>query len=248
MLEKDNFYHGDNLDLIKLIDDNYIDLTITSPPYDDIRTYDNIKNWGHDCFKKIANELFRVTKSGGVVVWVVGDQTKDGTESGTSFRQALYFKEIGYNIHDTMIYAKTSTPYPFGFKSNRYTQAFEYMFVFSKGKPKTSNLIKDKKNYYVGINTATKRQKNGDLVPSNPYFVNSCGYRTNIWEYSQGYGKQGDHFAIKHPASFPEKLVEDHILTWSNVNDIVLDPFAGPGTVLKVAKKAKRHYIGFEIN
>jgi site-specific DNA-methyltransferase (adenine-specific) len=121
--------------------ENFVDLTITSPPYDDMRNY---KGHGFNDFEKIVPELLRVTKNDGVVVWIVGDQTIKGDETGTSFRQALFFKEVGFNLFDTMIYLKT----PRGAVGNNrtYWQTFEYMFVFAKGSPKTINLIKDRAN------------------------------------------------------------------------------------------------------
>lgn len=243
-------YNENCLDTMARIINPIIDLTITSPPYDNLRDY---KGYSFD-FEPIAKELFRVTKPGGVVVWVVGDAVINGSETGTSFRQALFFKEIGFNIHDTMIYKKNTASMPSGKNSNRYTQIFEYMFIFSKGKPKTANLFFDKPNVWAGCQTwgtATKRQVDGTNKDSGlgDKKINEFGARENIWEYvcSGGFG-QTDPLAYDHPATFPEKLVEDHILTWSNKEDLVYDPFLGSGTTVLISIKNKRQYLGSEIS
>ena len=240
---------GDCLEVMKGLPDKCIDLTVTSPPYDDLRTYNGF-NWD---FEGVAKELYRITKPGGVVVWVVSDATINGSETGTSFRQALYFKEIGFNLHDTMIYQKTGCTYP---ETNRYYPSFEYMFVFSKGKPKTVNLIADKPNKNFGKKvTGTERKPDGTLKPHTAVknktnrTVKKFGVRTNVWLYSVGKWKTTkDEYAYKHPAMFPEQLAEDHILTWSNPGDIVFDPFLGSGTTAKMAVLNDRKYIGFEIS
>lgn len=226
--------------------DESIDLTITSPPYDDLRSYN-----GYEFdFEGIAFELFRVTKPGGVLVWVVGDSTINGSESGTSFSQALYFKDIGFNIHDTMIYQKAGPSYP---SQDRYYQVFEYMFVLSKGKPKTFNPMKDRKNRWYGqkfSNVRTRRQKDGTLTRQTwtEDEGEQYGVRFNVWKYTTGHGYQGDEFASLHPASFPDRLARDHILTWSNPGDIVLDPMCGSGTTLKMAKQNGRNGFGMDIS
>jgi site-specific DNA-methyltransferase (adenine-specific) len=235
---------GDCLEVMKTFDDNYIDLTVTSPPYDNLRDY---KGYSFN-FEGIAKELYRITKKGGVVVWVVGDATVKGSETGTSFKQALYFKEIGFNLHDTMIYNKTSTT-PVGGR-NRYFQRFEYMFIFSKGKPVTFNPITRKRINKHNDNRKTRikntsRNKDGSW---NRKFVviNEIVKISNVWEFMPG--NSGGKIESKHPAIFPEKLAEDHILSWSNEGDIVLDPMAGSGTTLKMAKLLNRNYIGIEIS
>jgi site-specific DNA-methyltransferase (adenine-specific) len=246
-LELNKIYNMDCLEGLKQLPDNYIDLTVTSPPYDQLREY---KGYSFD-FESIAKELYRVTKNGGVVVWVVGDETIKGNETGTSFKQALYFKEIGFNLSDTMIYYKTDVAFPrFGHK--KYPAAFEYMFVFSKGKIKTFNLIKDKPNKLAGtVMSGTVRQKDGTTKPSyaNGKKVSEFGSRSNVWGYSTGKGKSSaDEIAFEHPAIFPEKLAEDHIISWSNEGDLILDPFMGSGTTAKMAKLNNRNFIGFEIS
>jgi len=210
------------------LSDNSIDATITSPPYDDLRKYEG---YSFD-FEAIAFELFRVTKDSGVVVWVVGDATKSGSESGSSFRQALKFMEIGFNLHDTMIYEKNSPAYPANRKGNRYTQIFEYMFVFSKGKPE-ANLICDKPNKWAG-----HKDWGGSLKNPVPEF----SPRNNIWKYTTSFN------GIKHPAPFPEKLAEDHILTWTNEGDVIYDPFLGSGTTAKMALLNNRSFLASEIS
>lgn len=240
---------GDCVELMKEIPDDFIDLTVTSPPYDNLRDYNNEVTWNFEKFKEVAKELFRITKPGGVVVWVVGDATIKGSETGTSFRQALYFKEIGFNLHDTMIYLKNGFSFP---ESNRYPNVFEYMFVFSKNKPKTFNPIKDRLNKNRGTKiTGTDRQKDGSLKPASGVgkVLGDFGVRFNVWLYQVGKWKvTKDEYAYKHPAMFPEQLAEDHILTWSNPGDIVFDPFLGSGTTAKMAVLNDRKYIGFEIS
>jgi len=213
-----------------------IDLTVTSPPYDNLRTY---KGFVFD-FETIARELFRVTKQGGVVVWVVGDATINGSETGTSFKQALYFKEIGFNLHDTMIWRKDN---PFNFGSNySYPQSFEYMLVLSKGKPKTINLIKDRLILNAGKEFKQTRRSDNDYMEydKKKAMLNNIGKRYNVWDYPV-------ESLANHPAIFPEKLAKDHIYSWSNEGDTVLDPMCGSGTTPKMAVLMNRNYIGIEI-
>jgi len=244
-MEVNKIICGDCLEVMKGIDDNSIDLTVTSPPYDNLRNY----NGYSFNFKGIVKELYRVTKEGGVVVWVVGDATINGSETGTSFKQALYFKEIGFNLHDTMIYHKNNFAYP---PVNRYFQVFEYMFVFSKGKPKTYNLIKVKTKYInkkIGMKNSTTRLKNGKIIKNKYLSYKPERIKENIWLYNGGYGKSSlDKIAFKHPAIFPEKLAQDHIISWSNKGDIVLDPMCGSGTTCKMAKENGRKYIGIDVS
>lgn len=230
---------GDCLEVMKTMSDCCIDLVVTSPPYDNLRTYNGYTFY----FEGIAKELYRITKNGGIVVWVVGDSTIKGSETGTSFKQALYFKEIGFNLHDTMIYQKSSPP----LTHNRYEQNFEYMFVFSKGKPKTFNGIKVPRKY-KDTRTDKAFGKNTDNSVDRGFSTqNKEVLKTNVWNIFAG-GGSSDKIASKHPAIFPEKLAEDHILSWSNEGDIILDPMAGSGTTLKMAKKNNRNYIGIEIS
>lgn len=237
---------GDCLEVMKGIPDKSVDMVLTSPPYDNLRDY---KGYTFN-FEGIAKEIYRVLKDGGVCVWIVGDATIKGSETGTSFKQALYFKEIGFNLHDTMIYRKNSLTFP---DTNRYYQCFEYMFILSKGKPKTTNLIEDKENKQANKTiTGNYRDIDGSLKEmsgsKNKRAIKSKGVRWNIWEYNTGWKHSyTEDFLRGHPAIFPEKLAEDHILSWSNEGDIVLDPFAGSGTTLKMAKKNNRNYIGIEI-
>lgn len=242
-LELNRIYQMECVEGMRLLPDDSVDLTVTSPPYDNLRSYNG---YSFD-FENVAKELYRVTKKGGVVVWVVGDATVNGSETLTSFRQALYFKEIGFNVHDTMIYAKEN---PMPLTHNRYEQRFEYMFVLSKGRPKTFNpLLKENKN--AGKNQGgTFRHTGNDLEKKHKLApIKKKGYRYNIWFYAIGKGgTTRDDFAFKHPAMFPEKLAEDHIVSWSNPGDIVLDPFMGSGTTAKMALLNNRNFIGFEIS
>jgi site-specific DNA-methyltransferase (adenine-specific) len=241
-MELNKIYCMDCLDGLKQLEDECVDLTVTSPPYDNLRTYNG---YNFD-FENIAKELYRVTKKGGVVVWVVGDSTVKGSETGTSFKQALFFKEIGFNLHDTMIWNKGSFSFP---SKNCYHQVFEYMFILSKGKPKSLNFIKDRKNLYVGERGASGRKKDGTRNKGKSVVRDEYGKRFNIWNYSIGGGHcTKDKIAHKHPAIFPEQLAYDHIISWSNENDVVMDIFMGSGTTAKMCKIANRNYIGFEIS
>lgn len=247
MLELNKVYCIDNVLGMSELNDDSIDLTVTSPPYDKLRNY-NGYSWNKDA---VIKNLYRITRPGGVVVWVVGDMTENGTETGSSFRQALKFMEEGFNLHDTMIYEKSGFPFPM---SNRYYQAFEYMFIFSKGKPKTVNLIQDRKNIYAGSNVAREhgtRIADGTVVENSANKldknrkVKEYGVRFNIWKFPTS-SSVGDKIALKHPATFPEGLANDHIVTWSNENEIILDPFCGSGTTLKMARLNNRRFIGFD--
>jgi len=244
-MEINKIYRMDCLEGLRKLSDKSVDLVVTSPPYDDLRDY---KGYLFD-FENTARELFRVLKEGGVIVWVVGDATKNGSETGTSFRQALFFMNLGMNMHDTMIYEKNSMSMP---DVVRYYSIFEYMFVFSKGKPKSINLIADKKNRWAGSRSfgrTSVRNKDGSLTKKGVCITKEFGIRNNIWRYNVGFGyTTKDDYAFEHPAMFPEQLAKDHILSWSNEGDLVLDPFAGAGTTLKMAKQNNRKYIGFEIS
>lgn len=236
-------YLGDCLDVMATMPGDSIDLTVTSPPYDNLRTYNG---YAFD-FEGIARELYRVTKPGGVVVWIVGDATVKGSETGTSFRQALYFKDVcGFNLHDTMIWSKPTFS-AVGALVTRYAPTFEYMFVLSKGKPKAFNPIKDRQNKTFGKKVnGTVRNADGSTRPITGCGVKSIarlGQRFNVWSMSQHMGRD-----IKHPAPFPEQLAADHIASWSNPGDVVLDPFLGSGTTGKMALLAERRFIGIEIS
>ena len=234
-------YNEDCLKTMARIPDNYIDLTVTSPPYDNLRTYNGELQWNETICKAIIKCLFRVTKKGGVVVWIVGDATIKGSETGTSFNQALYFKECGFNLHDTMIYAKKNyVP----LTHNRYEQQFEYMFIWSKGKPNIFNPImiecKTKGRETVG---RTFYQTNDNDAPTKAHKkdkVKTHKQAGNIWEIATNTGAKG------HPAQFPEQLAHDHIISWSNEEDLIYDPFTGSGTTAKMAKILKRNFIGSE--
>lgn len=243
-IDINNIYQGESVEFMRNnIPDNSIDMVLTSPPYDNLRNYNGFE---FD-YEMMLDEIYRVLKDGGVCVWIVGDATVKGSETGTSFKQALYAKEIGFNLHDTMIYAKNN---PIPLTHNRYEQQFEYMFVFSKGKPKTFNPI-TKKNKHAGKNkTGTHRKNTDQLEQMNKLtIVKYTSIENNIWFYSVNKGATTcDKIAHKHPAIFPEKLAEDHILSWSNEGDIVLDPMCGSGTTCKMAKLSNRRYIGIDVS
>jgi len=229
---------GDNVATMATFPDASIDLVVTSPPYDNLRTYGG-HSWD---FEGVANQLWRVIKPGGVVVWVVADATVNGSETGTSFRQALRFMEIGFRLHDTMIWQKQTFSLPF---PNRYHQVFEYMFVLAKGEP-TFNPIADRRNACGGESRSiTVRESDDSMTRRSDKVIASVGKRFNVWNIQtcNNIGRDSDH-----PAPFPESLASDHILSWSNENDIVLDPFSGSGTTVKMAKHNGRRFIGIEIN
>ena len=237
---KDGFFVADCVEFMHGMDEGIVDLTVTSPPYDNLRHYEG---YSFD-FENIVKHLYKVTKHGGIVVWVVGDKINSG-RTLTSFRQGLFFQEIGFQMHDVMIYQKKNTPF---MRSNAYTNCYEFMFVLSKGKPNTFNPLK----------TKTARHGPEMLVHNKgPDGVNKKVLkelkkektRTNIWQYAVGLGgTTNDRIAFKHPAVFPERLAEDHILSWTNPGDLVFDPMCGSGTTGKMALKNKRRFIGVDIS
>jgi site-specific DNA-methyltransferase (adenine-specific) len=237
MITTNSIYNCDCVEGMKKLDAESVDLTVTSPPYDTLRKYNGFK---FD-FESTVKELFRITKIGGVVVWVVDDRTKNGDEQGIPFKQCLFFKECGFTLHDTMIWTKDGG----GAVGSEYTykQNFEYMFVFSKGRPKAINLIFDKTNKSYGIDKsgAGRRRRNGEIRRENRQPAKPFSKRNNWWYIPPQKGG-------KHPAVFPERLATDHILSWSNEGDVVLDPFMGSGTTGVACIKNNRKYIGFEIS
>lgn len=240
-MEVNKIYNMDCVEGMKRIPDNSIDLTVTSPPYDNLRKYNGFSL----DFEQCARELYRITKPGGVVVWIVGDAVIKGSETGSSFKQALFFKECGFYLHDTMIYEKAGCSLP---SPNRYLQCFEYMFILSKGKPKTYNLICDRKNRFRRWGkTVQVREQDGSQTVRQTTPFREYGRRYNIWRYVAGLAST-DAKVFNHPAVFPEQLVADHIVSWSNPGDIVHDPFMGSGTTAKMAIKLDRQFIGFEIS
>ena len=241
-MKVNKIYNENCLETMSRMNDNFIDLTVTSPPYDNLRTYNGY------CFdfENVAKELFRVTKQGGTLVWVVGDSVINGSETLTAFKQALYFKEIGFNVHDTMIYQKDVMPFP---EQTRYNQCFEYMFVLSKGKPDTFNAIKEKTQGYKPSKSSTTRNANGETTGLKYEQGKEERSLFNIWQFGCGYNKTtNDKIAFKHPAMFPEKLAGKHIISWSNENDLIYDPFMGSGTTAKMAHLLKRNWVGSELS
>ena len=234
---------GDNVAVMRQMPDRCIDLTVTSPPYDNLRTYNGFSF----NFENVAKELYRITKDGGVVVWIVADATINGSETGTSFRQALHFMDCGFNLHDTMIWSKPSFT-AVGALKTRYAQTFEYMFVFSKGKIKTFNALKDRKTTSRSKDKhGMIRQKDGGFRPmsNRGKQYGEFGIRYNVWDMPpvmSNIERKG------HPAQFPEQLANDHIITWSNPGDIVFDPFVGSGTTAKMAYLNGRNYCGIDIS
>ena len=240
---------GNCVEVMDQLEDESVDAFITSPPYDELRDY----NGYSFPFEAIARKMYQKLAKGGVIVWVVGDATKNGSETGSSFRQAIFFQELGLNIHDTMIYEKNGSSFPARSTSNRYSQVFEYMFVFSKGKPKTANLICDKPNKwsgYTSFGTSTNRNASGELIKAkNRKPTPNFSPRHNVWKYNTGkkYTTEDD-FAFNHPAMFPEALAEDHVMTWTKEGDLVVDPFVGAGTTTKMAAINGRRWLGIDIS
>lgn len=232
---------GDNCEIMRSLPSESVDLVVTSPPYDDLRTYGG-HSWD---FYGVAWNLKRLLKPGGVLVWVVGDAVKDGSETLTTMSQAMHFRTLGLNVHDTMIYQKTGMPFP---EKTRYNQTWESMFVLSKGKPKTFNGITEPTTWRSKKGYGT-RQADGSIKQMEYEVGKETRLRGNVWKYSTGYGlTTEDKYAHEHPAMFPEALAQDHITSWSNPGEVILDPFAGSGTTIKAAKHLNRRFIGIEIN
>ena len=238
-----NLLHGDCIEEMAKMDADSIDLTVTSPPYDNLRTYEGSLEWNEGIWKQVLEQLYRVTKQGGVVVWVAGDATIKGSETGTSFKQALYAMGCGFNLHDTMIWNKGSFT-GVGSLAVRYAPTWEYMFILSKGKPKTFNPLKDRKNKQPRkLHPRKLRDTNGLMKNgSNPDRRRSeYGQRFGIWDQPPAVGNK-----TEHPAPFPLPLAHDHIISWSNDGDTVFDPFLGSGTTGLAAKELNRNFIGIE--
>lgn len=233
-------YHGDCREILPQLETK-VDLVLTSPPYDNLREYGG---YSFD-FPSVASGLYQIVSEGGIVVWVVGDACIDGSESGTSFRQALGFMDCGFKLHDTMVYLKNSSPFP---DTNRYTQIFEYMFVLTKNKPKTFNPIKRDNNYGSFTRTMTHRRVDGGMSYEQSVKLQEKSNYGNVWLYEVGYMKSAkESYVFEHPAIFPDQLAKDHIISWSNQNDLILDPFLGSGTTAVAAKILGRKCIGIEI-
>lgn len=242
---KEQVWLGNSLELMKNIPDGGVDLTVTSPPYDNLRTYNGSLEWGEHVWRPIIQELYRVTKDGGVVVWIVGDATIKGGKTGTSFKQCLHAIDCGFNFHDNIIWQKPNYApmYP---SVKRCDSNFEYMFVWSNGQPKSWNPIKDKTKKESTKNrgkykTSFAKKDGGRYESLSTANSSEFSKRNNVWVCPNGQ-KRG----IGHPAPFPEQLAKDHIISWSNENDVVLDCFAGSGTTGLAAKSLNRQFILIE--
>ena len=240
MAIKEGFFVADCVEFMSEMDAGVVNLTVTSPPYDNLRDY---KGYSFD-FESIAKQLYRVTKRGGIVVWVVGDKINEG-RTLTSFRQGIFFQEIGFQMHDVMIYQKKNTPF---MRSNAYTNCYEFMFVLSKGKPNTFNPLMTKTVRH-GEEMLVYNKKSDGVNKKVLKALKKEKTRTNIWSYAVGLGgTTKDRIAFKHPAVFPEKLAEEHILSWTDPDDLVFDPMCGSGTTGKMALIHRRRFIGVDIS
>ena len=243
-IKNGTFVLGDCLEVMKTIPDNYFDMIITSPPYDNLRNYTNDLEWTFESFKKIAKELFRVCKEGASLVWIVNDEKIKGCESLTSFKQCIEFVNIGFNLNDSMIWNKGGFS-AVGALKTQYAPVFEFMFVFCKGKLKTFNPLKDRENKHKGkLIQKTKRQIDGTTIKGKSYISSDFGQRFNVWEIAPQRQKGDD----KHPAPFPINLIEDHVKSWSNENDMILDCFAGSGTTAIACENTNRKWVCIEIS
>jgi DNA modification methylase len=244
MIPKLTILQGDALEVLKGLAAGSVHCCVTSPPYDDLRSYGGYE-WN---FEGIAHEIYRVLCEGGVCCWNVGDSVVDGSETLTSFRQALYFKDsVGFRVHDTMIYEKTNFGHP---ERVRYHQLFEYIFVLSKGEPRCFNPIKDKPNAWAGtgpFGVSTMRQQNGDQKPVKRNVIADFGMRGNVWRCKTA-GQENVCTPIEHPAVMPSELARGLILSWSNPEDTVLDPMCGSGTTCIAALELGRNAIGIELS
>ena len=243
MIQTSQIIHGDCLEVMRGFPDACIDLVVTSPPYDNLRDY---KGYRFDC-PPVAVELLRVMKPGGVVVWVVQDAKVKGSRTLSSLEQAIAFRDAGWRVHDTMIWLKDSCPFPI---RNAYQPVWEYMFAFSKGSPKTFSPIRKKNGQIKKLDQRSSyRQKNGSLLRKEPYTTPSDSIEHNVFYYAAGHCQSTrDSFSFEHPATFPEALAKDQIISWTKPGDVVLDPFAGSGTTLKMAEEVGRQWIGIDIS
>jgi site-specific DNA-methyltransferase (adenine-specific) len=236
-------YQANCLDYLRSQPADSIKFTLTSPPYDDIRDY---KGYSFP-FEEIAQELWRVTRPGGVIAWNVADATVKGSETGTAMRQALYFMSLGFRLHDTMIYVKKN-PMPAGVSSKRYHQAWEYIFILSRDAPETFNPIMVRAKF--GHLEANMKHRGTD---GNLNYVktkrNEFTKVRNVFEYSVGGGHSTkDRIAFQHQAIMPEQLALDQIQTWTDPGDTVFDPFTGSGTTAKMARILGRRFVGTEMS
>lgn len=237
---------GNAVDVTKSMKEGSIDMVLTSPPYDGMRAYNGYK-FDHEVFQALAHQLYRILKPGGVLVWVVGDQTKNYEESFTSIRQALYFKEnVGFKAHDTMIYELNKPP----LTHNRYEQAWEYMFVFSKGRPSVFNGLRVPKLYPESRSRVKGygRDVDNSRDMGISKITSTDRLRGNVWRYHPGATRASEKYIHQHPAIFPLPLACDQIRSWSNDGDLVLDPFCGSGTTGRACIELGRRFIGIDIS
>ena len=249
-------YNEDCLETMGRMEDGLCDLILTSPPYDNLRRYGQertnhkrLKGGMSFDFESIAKEMTRVLKPGGVIMWNVQDQTINMSRTGSSMRQALYFMdECGLNFWDHLIWYKTGTPFP---SPHRYRSVWENMFIFSKGKPNTFNpILKRNKTAGQVRNSRKFRDHKGDFVEGfqgTP--IREFGNEDNVWYIANGANKSyKNKLSVNHPAVMTDEIARRHILTWTNENDIIYDPFLGASTTTRVARDNNRQWIGSEIH
>jgi hypothetical protein len=237
---------GDALEILSRIPAGSIPLTLFSPPYDGIRDYG--KNWSLD-YKTLGRLLFGATCDGGVCAVVIGDGTKDFAKSLTTFRWAVdWVDNTGWRLFECCIYSRHGNPGAWW--TQRFRVDHEYILIFFKGDrlrcfDKTALMIPSK---HAGkVYSGTDRLTNGGFKKIEPKAVNDLKCRGTIWGYATS-NSEGNRTKLEHPATFPDRLADDLIHCFSKPGDLVFDPMCGSGTTCVMAAKAKRDYLGIEIN
>ena len=233
---------GDCVEGMRSLPPDLVPCTVASPPYGALRHYHG--NHQFD-FEAAAAELWRITRPGGVVCWVVREEVVDGSESGEASEQRLFFRDLGFRLHQTIVMERYGSR---ARSPGRYGESLEYAFILAKGKPATVRLLRDRRNKTAGkLVTATHRYPDGSYRVQR-YEVDEWGYRKAVWYFAQGMHVATDPVARLHQAPMPEAMAEDLILSYSREGDLIFDPFAGVATTAKMALLNHRNYFGYEIN